>query len=211
MSTHAFRRTVLTIAVLGTVSAIAACSSDSTGPSRGTIAVKLTDAPFPLDSLSSVNVFVVRVDARTAAADSAVAAQGAGNDSAHVNGWTTLATPNASVNLLAYQNGTTLGLGHANVATGSYQGFRLVIDPSKSNVTLKSGLVLTGSSTPNIAFPSGATAGLKIALAAPVVVTAGDTTTMVVDFNVGSSFVMRGNSLSQNGLLFKPVITATVK
>jgi len=34
---------------------------------------------------------------------------------------------------------------------------------------------------------------------------------MVVDFDVANSFVMRGNSLAQNGLLFKPVIRATVK
>ncbi len=104
-----------------------------------------------------------------------------------------------------------LGLGQADVTAGSYQGFRLVMDPSKSSVTLKSGLVLNGGSTPGIMFPSGATAGLKIALSAPVVVTAGDTTTMVVDFDVANSFVLRGNSLSQNGLLFKPVINATVQ
>jgi hypothetical protein len=44
-----------------------------------------------------------------------------------------------------------------------------------------------------------------------VVVDAEATTTMVADFDVGSSFVMRGNSLTQNGLLFKPVIKATMK
>jgi hypothetical protein len=33
---------------------------------------------------------------------------------------------------------------------------------------------------------------------------------MVLDFDVGNSFVMRGNSLAQNGLLFKPVVKATV-
>ena len=35
------------------------------------------------------------------------------------------------------------------------------------------------------------------------------TTSMLIDFDVGKSFVMRGNSISQNGLLFKPVIHAT--
>jgi hypothetical protein len=34
---------------------------------------------------------------------------------------------------------------------------------------------------------------------------------MVLDFDVGSSFVMRGESLSRNGLLFKPVVKATIK
>ncbi|MCR4341206.1 MAG: carboxypeptidase-like regulatory domain-containing protein, partial [Gemmatimonadaceae bacterium] len=31
---------------------------------------------------------------------------------------------------------------------------------------------------------------------------------MILDFDVGSSFVLRGNSIKNNGLLFKPVIRA---
>jgi hypothetical protein len=34
---------------------------------------------------------------------------------------------------------------------------------------------------------------------------------MLVDFDVAQSFVIRGNSLDQNGLLFKPVIRGTLK
>lgn len=211
MKMTSVRRAATVLTAIGIVAVMAACGSDSTSPSRGTIAVQLTDAPLLLDSVSSVNVFVVRVDGRMAATDSAAAAQGASSDSASTGGWKTLASPNTSVNLLAYQNGTVLGLGAADVAAGSYQGFRLVIDPSKSNVTLVNGLVLTGTSTPNVTFPSGSTSGLKIALSAPIVVTAGDTTTMVVDFDAANSFVIRGNSITQNGLLFKPVIHATVK
>jgi hypothetical protein len=48
-------------------------------------------------------------------------------------------------------------------------------------------------------------------LTKPVTVADGGTTTLVVDFDVANSFVMRGNSLSQQGLLFKPVVKATVK
>ncbi len=211
MRPHLVSRTSLFVGAIGALAAMAACSSDSTSPARGTLAVQLTDAPFSIDSLSSVDVFVVRVDGRLAAADSAAADSGATSDSAEAHGWKTLASPNASVNLLAYQNGTVLGLGQADVAAGSYQGFRLVIDPSRSSVTLKSGLVLTGTSSPNISFPSGSRSGLKINLSSPIVVAANDTTTMVVDFDVDNSFVLRGNSLSQNGLLFKPVIHASVK
>ena len=36
-------------------------------------------------------------------------------------------------------------------------------------------------------------------------------TTTLVDFNVNNSFVQRGSTIAQNGLLFKPVVTATVK
>ena len=40
----------------------------------------------------------------------------------------------------------------------------------------------------------------------PITVTSGSTTPLLVDFDVAQSFVLRGNSLAQNGLLFKPVI-----
>ena len=212
MNSNFNRRAATFTAALGVLAVFAACnSSSSTSPANGTLVVQLTDAPFSLDSVSRVDIFVVRVDGRLADVDSATAAKGATSDSAKVNGWQALATPNLSVNLLSYQNGQVLGLGQASVPSGSYLGFRLVIDPSKSSITLKNGLVMTGTSSPSASFPSGSTSGLKIALTAPVVVAPSGTTTMVVDFDLANSFVLRGNSLSLNGLLFKPVIRATVK
>jgi len=191
---------------------IAACSSDkATSSGNGAMAVQLTDAPFPSDSLSSVDVFVVRVDARTATADSSSAAQGASDDSASMGGWTTLASPKTKVNLLAYQHGSALPLGVSGMPAGSYAGFRLIIDPSQSSVTLKSGAVLSSTSSPSVMFPSASRSGIKIVLSSPVTVIAKDTTTVLVDFMVDSSFVIRGNSITQNGLLFKPVVHATVK
>ena len=198
-------RTVLALAA--SVHFVAACGDSPTAAGRGTLAVRLTDAPFPTDSVASVDIFVVRVDGRLADTDSAAAEQ----DSAGTNGWTTLATPNISVNLLAYQNGASLPLGTATLTEGSYHGFRLIIDPSKSSVTLKNGMVLTGTSSPNITFPSGSRTGIKIVLTKAVEVVASDTTTMLVDFDVANSFVLRGNTILQNGLLFKPVVKATTQ
>ena len=194
-------------ALAASVAYMAACGDSPTAAGRGTLAVRGPDAPFPTDSVSSVDIFVVRVDGRVADADSAAAEQ----DSAGTNGWTTLAAPNISVNLLAYQNGASLPLGMATLTEGSYHGFRLIIDPSKSSVTLKNGMVLTGTSSPNIAFPSGSRTGIKIVLTTPVEVVASDTTTMLVDFDVANSFVLRGNTILQNGLLFKPVVKATTQ
>lgn len=200
------------IAALATAGVFAAaCANSTTEAGRGTLAVQLTDAPFPTDSVLRVDVFVVRVDARMADTDSASAARGASDDSANTGGWTTITRPNQIVNLLAYRNGAFLPLGNAGVAAGNYNGFRLVIDPSKSSLTLKNGAVLTSTSTPNVLFPSGARSGIKILFLSPVLVAANDTTTVLVDFMVNDSFVMRGNSISQNGLLFKPVIKGTVR
>jgi hypothetical protein len=174
----------------------------------GNLVVRLTDAPFLTDSLKSVDIFVVRVDGRVDAVDDAGADKNADDGSA--DGWKTLATPNASYNLLALQNGASTTLGTGALDAGTYNGFRFIIDPTKSSVTLKNGKVLTGTSNPGVTFPSASRSGIKINLTSPVKIVGGGTTTLLVDFNVNDSFVQRGNSIDQNGLLFKPVIKATV-
>ena len=190
----------------------AACGSTATTPAgNGTMAMQLTDAPFATDSVKSVDVFVVRVDARNSDADSTAAAKGAPDDSASSDGWVTIARPNESVNLLAYQGGVVLAIGQTAVPAGTYLGFRLVIDATRSSLTLKNGMVLSATSTPSITFPSAARSGIKIVLAQPVNISANATTTVLVDFMLLNSFVMRGNSISQNGLLFSPVVRASVR
>ena len=206
--THTLKFTAALVAVL----VLAGCSGDSsTQAGSGTMAVQLTDAPFSSDSVSRVDIWVVRVDARQAAADSTTAARSVTDDSVSAGGWTTVVTPNASVNLLTYRLGVFLPLGQANIPAGSYLGFRFIIDPSKSTVTLKNGVVLSGTSTPNVSFPSAARSGIKVNLTQAVTITANQTTTVLLDFVVNESFVQRGNTIAQNGLLFKPVIRATVK
>lgn len=186
-----------------------ACGASSTSAGTGTMTVKMTDAPFAADSVRSVNIFVVRVDARTADADSAAAAANA-DDGSNTDGWTTLGAPNQTFDLVQLTNGASVTLGTDQIAAGTYQGFRLVIDQSKSSVTLKDGTVLTGTSSPGIVFPSGARSGIKIVLSQPVVVSADGSTTLLVDFDLANSFVLRGNTIASAGLLFKPVIRATV-
>jgi hypothetical protein len=142
-------------------------------------------------------VFVVRIDAKAGETDDTEAA-----DASSTSGWTTLATPNALINLLDLGGGKTTNLGEVTLATGTYRGFRLIIDPAKSSVTLKDG------TKPAVKWPSASQTGIKIVLDAPVSLTEHGSV-MVVDFDVGRSFVMRGNSISQNGLLFKPVVRGT--
>ncbi|MBI3504387.1 MAG: DUF4382 domain-containing protein [Proteobacteria bacterium] len=202
---------VTVLSALVFASACGSNSSPSTAAGTGTLAVQLTDAPFLTDSVRSVDVYVMRVDARVADADSATASKGASDDSVSTGGWTTIATPNKSVNLLAYQGGVTLALGQQAIPAGSYLGFRLVIDPTRSSLTLKNGMMMNSTTTPSVMFPSASRSGIKIVLSQPVPITANQTTTVLVDFMVANSFVMRGSSMAQNGLLFTPVIHATVK
>src|SRR5439155_15230278 len=140
---------------------------------------------------------VIRVDARIGSATDADADRDLDNSTS--SGWRTLASPNASYDLLALQNGASATLGTAALTAGTYNGFRFVIDPTKSSVTLKTGQKLTGTSSPGVTFPSAAQSGLKINVSKPVVIVPGATTTLLVDFDVANSCVMRCNSIDQNG------------
>lgn len=178
--------------------AMAACA-DSSGTNTGKLTVQLTDAPFPFAEVARVDMFVVRIDAKTADTDSAEASK-----EGELGGWTTIATPNALINLLDLRDGKTTNLGTASLTSGTYRGFRMILDTDKSFITLKDG------TKPTIKWPSAGRTGIKINLDAAVQVTK-DSSLMILDFDVGRSFVMRGNSISQNGLLFKPVIRAIAK
>ena len=182
--------------VIGTF-ALAACS-DSSGTGTGMLTVRLTDAPFPFSDVARVDVFVVRVDARTAATTDAQSADAANHD-----GWTTVATPNASINLLDLGSGKTMNLGATTLATGNYNGFRLILDTDQSSITL------TNGDKPPIFFPSAAQTGIKINLDQPIQLTENGSV-MTLDFDIGRSFVMRGNTAA-NGFNFKPVIRAVAE
>ena len=182
--------------VLCALLAAAAAVGCSESGGSGKLTVQMTDAPFPYSEVSAVNVFVVRIDARTTTATTAEA-----ENSTNASGWTTIATPNRVINLMSLQGGVTTNLGTTELSTGTYNAFRLVIDPAQSGVTLKTGAAV------NTIFPSAAQSGIKINLDQPIEVTK-DSTVMILDFDIGKSFVMRGNSITQNGLAFKPVIRA---
>jgi hypothetical protein len=105
---------------------------------------------------------------------------------------------------LTLAGGNTTNLGVATIPVGTYRSFRMVIDTDQSSVTLND------NTTPDIKWPSADKTGIKIILDQPFEVS-NDSTTLLIDFDVGRSFVMRGNSISQNGLLFKPVIHAVTQ
>jgi hypothetical protein len=213
-----------TIAFAATLFGAVACS-DSTGSGTGTVGVRLTntsvaasvaaslvdgEVPLPPGSIKSVNLFVVRIDARHAEASDEEAAANTEESEAAEGGWVTLAEPNAVIDLMTIADGSTAFLGEAEVAAGGYSGFRLVIDPAKSSVTLndEASTVIGGESIVGLKFPSAAQTGIKVKLSGPVEVEEGEETTVLVKFDVSQSFVMRGSTIEQNGLLFTPVIKA---
>jgi len=168
--------------------------SDSSGTGTGLLTVRLTDAPFPFSDVADVDVYVVRVDARQSAASD----EDAADESSE--GWIPVATPNALINLLDLGSGKTVNLGATTLPTGTYNSFRLILDTDKSSITLKDG------TKPAIFFPSAGHSGIKVILDKPISLTENGSVT-TLDFDIGRSFVMRGNSPA-NGFNFKPVIHA---
>ena len=97
------------------------------------------------------------------------------------------------------------------MTAGDYRSFRLVIDPAQSSLTLNDEVstVIGGESIIGLKFPSAAKTGIKINLTGgPVEVEDGEEASVLVSFDVSKSFVMRGATIEENGLLFKPVIKA---
>src|SRR5256714_3541690 len=187
-------RKIVGILATCAIGAIAAGCSDSSGTGTGLLTVRLTDAPFPFSNVAAVDVYVVRVDAKQARSTD----EDATDESSE--GWTSIATPNALINLLDLGSHKTVNLGAATLPTGTYQSFRLILDTDKSSITLKDG------SKPPIFFPSAGHSGIKVILDQPIHLTENGSVT-TLDFDIGRSFVMRGNNPA-NGFNFKPVIHA---
>lgn len=183
---------------------LAGCADPTTLQQSGRLIVHLTDAPFPFDSVSSVDVYVVRVDARRDTATAAEAAADVDDGRTESNGWTTVTEPQQKLDLLSLRGGILAMIGEAELPAGTYRALRLVIDPSQSSITLKNGTILDGQH--GVSFPSGSRSGLKVQLARAIQIESNQTSSVVIDFDVGKSFVMRGSSIAVNGLLFTPVI-----
>jgi len=113
---------LLTTALL----AVGGCYQDDTSPSapnsaKPTAKVLLTDAPFPYDSVSSVNLHIVRIETSTQIDTT-------GGD------WVVIAEPHRTFDLLQLQQGTTAILGEGQIPAGEYHAIRMTIDTSLSSI-----------------------------------------------------------------------------
>lgn len=89
--------------------------------------VLLTDAPFPYDSVASVNIHVVRIEANALA------------DTSGSGEWVLIAEPRKSFNLLVLQRGTTAFVGEGELPAGQYHALKMTIDTSLSSIRWKDG------------------------------------------------------------------------
>jgi hypothetical protein len=121
------KRVVLTVLAAALVAGGGCYEGETTFPRQPLARVLLTDAPFPYDSVESVNVFVVRVEAST---------DWVGPDSGE---WVLIAEPKQSFNLLTLERGTTAFLGEKELPAGQYHMIRMTIDTSLSSIVWGSG------------------------------------------------------------------------
>src|SRR5438876_1505398 len=161
------------VAAVAVVTAGSCYQDDFSGLNHGQppVRVSLTDAPFPYDSVASVNVYVVRIEAN-AVPDTT--GGGAGQ-------WVLIAEPRKSFDLLTLQQGSTAFVGQGELPAGQYHAIRMTIDTSLSSVVWNSGL----RARVNWQNWSGSTEEPLYALVEYPVNVPTDGAEIVIDFDVG--------------------------
>ena len=176
-----------------------ACSDGGSSRGTGTLSVPITDAPFPAHD-GCLDEALITIDGVEAKGD------GGFYDVALVD-----PDPDGTVtlDLLALRAGLMDSLAVSGVPTGSISEIRLHI--------LESVLVFEDGRDADFKVPSGGSSGLKIRVDPPALVVAGQTTTLILDFDLAHSFHTRGlggdpscDDLKQgeDQVIFSPLVRA---
>lgn len=139
---------------------------------RGATQVLLTDAPFPYDQVSRVDVYIERISAGVTV--------DTGGD-----GPGTIVAPRRRFNLLALSDGAVADLGTGSLLTGSYVHVAIGINADSSSITLRNNTVLTSGHGINWLGPSVFSI---IAFTDPPIQVTEQGAVVVIDFNLGRSF-----------------------
>ncbi len=178
-------------AIILSVFAFYGCNQEEISlENKGRLNVYITDAPFPIDLVGSTVVTIDAVEIRKK-----VEFEGEEDDSSFIM----LAEGLMEINLLELTNGVTELLATANLDVGTYDEIRLhVVD---ATVTLKDG------SEYNLKIPSGTSSGLKVKVQPAITIDEGQTSDVLLDFDLNKSFVVKGNLGGKiGGFIFKPVV-----
>lgn len=185
------KQVVFSFAALLFFAGLAGCNSDGDSEGSGKLTVKMTDAPFPTDLVAEANVTISKIEIRQAG-------------STEGSPFVTVMETEVSANLLDLTNGVVENLASVDIPAGSYDLVRLYVAAAS--------VVLSDGTTYDLTVPSGAETGIKIFIDPAIEVAGGLTAELLLDFNVGSSFVAQGNLTSPagvTGFIFKPVIKAS--
>lgn len=175
------------------------------GGGKGTLSVKLTDAPFPVSLVDQALVTIDKIEIRSKTTTATTTTTTATTtDAGDETKFTVLYEGDGKVfDLLDLQNGITAELLSMDLPAGSYDLIRMHIVSSKVN--LKDGTSF------DMKIPSGTSSGLKIKITPDLVIESGVESEVLLDFDVSKSFITQGNMKSPHGIkgfLFKPVLRA---
>ena len=168
------------------------CNKSSEESGIGTLSVKITDAPFPIDMVEAAEVTITRVELRKA-----------GDGISEGNPFIVLFEDTVTFNLLDLRNGIVADLLEAEIPEGTYNLMRLYVEEAS--------LKIRDGETYKVKIPGGQQTGIKIFVRPSFTVTGGLTTELLLDFDLSRSFLMIGsfnNPHGINGFHFKPVIRA---
>lgn len=181
-------------AVLGILFSTGCKDLDDVNDQKGNLVIKLTDAPFPVAMIDAATVFINKVEIRKAC-----------ECDEEESPFVVLAEfdPPEEFNLLELRNGVTADLVETEIEAGDYDLIRLYVDHA--------GLKVKDGEDYLLKVPSGAQTGIKIFMEPALQVAGGLSTDVLLDVNVDSSFILKGNMNSPAGIKgfnFKPVIRA---
>ncbi|MBN1986220.1 MAG: DUF4382 domain-containing protein [Prolixibacteraceae bacterium] len=156
---------------------------------KGRINVLLTDAPYPIELISSTYVTIDKVEIRKKTE--------AGMEE-EKDSFIVLSEENMVIDLLELTNGITEEIAAAELEAGYYDMIRLhVVDAT---------VVLNNGSEFDLKVPSGSSSGLKVKIQPEIHLEEGQTSDVLLDFDVSRSFVVKGPLDNINGFNFKPVV-----
>ena len=165
---------------------------------KGTLSVKITDAPFPLTVVDKVMVTIDKVEIRSSAPVTVD-----GEEPSYESLFTVVSDKVQEFDLLQLRNGITSDVLEIEIGVGSYDMIRMHVIASK--------VILKDGSEFDMKIPSGSTSGLKIRLVPELVVESGIVNEVLIDFDLSKSFVVMGNHRIAHGIkgfIFKPVLRA---
>jgi len=169
---------------------LTACTKSEDLP--GKLVVKVTDEPFKISFVESATVTITKIEIRNA------------SQNHEGNPFIVLSEDTIKLDLLHLRNGITRELLNLEIPQGKYDMIRLYVDSA--------GLKIREHLSPfRCKVPGGAQTGIKIFIKPALIVEGGLTSELLLDFNLGRSFVMLGNlehHMGVTGFIFKPVIRA---
>ncbi|MCG6188620.1 DUF4382 domain-containing protein [Maribellus maritimus] len=156
---------------------------------KGRINVHLTDAPFPVDLISHTYVTIDRVEIR----QKTEVDMEESDDTFLV-----LSEETMVVDLLELTNGITEQIASVDLEAGYYDMVKLRVTDAT--------VVLTNGSEFELKVPSGSSSGLKVKIQPEIYLEEGQTSDVLLDFDVSKSFVVKGSLDNIKGFNFKPVV-----